>query len=503
MANESAPLIGGEDRDDELIVSRESLSETPQAAIRHTTTSERLGWRGALSPCQKALRTAAILLLIAATLLALLGGPVAAIAGARSAGVALDEWLHPPTPQPMLPKRDYTAIKSPPGSYNLSTMSLAPAVSPKGAAWDCWTTPYPPHKGGEVWTAHAYYTSDGGAVWQKLTLPLKTAQDCTVIADSETAGSALLIFVSPYTYRTYNGGCPAPTLYLTTDTGATWTRVSTPVIASVLACQINTALRHGAIYLWADQPILSDTSPYIPPTGRFIVSRDEGHSWTPADAGLDDSSGFTIVSFRPAGHILAIIADTRTSGSATRMLESDDFGASWRDLGAIPGAFAQVYASDDNTATDHGGWGRLYALARTESHGLPLLPASYTLATAYAGQRWTHISLPPIAPGATLNPQSLQPLALGVGPAGALELERGIIESQNAQLSPSRLLWLWNPIRKLWLLDPLPIPGNLRVMGASWHAGDETLWFTTLQLGVPPTLQISTKAIPVADLKRP
>lgn len=503
MAHEPGRFVGGDNRDDDLIVSRESLGEVPQYAPDHSARTERVGWLSALSPRQKALRTTAILLLLAATLLTLLGGPSTAIAAVRSAGAALDARLHPPQPQPSLARHDYLAIKSPPGAYNLPTISLAPALGPTGAAWACWATPFPPHKGSAVWTTHAYYTNDAGAAWRSLALPQTIAQGCSVIADGEKATNALAILISPYTYTTYNGGCPAPSLYLTADTGATWMRIPTPVRASGLACEINTALRDGAIYLWADKPILSDTNPYLPPTGRFIVSRDEGRTWIPADVGLDDSAGFDIVSFRPGGRILATIADPKTSGSATRLMESGDFGASWSDLGAIPGAFAQVYASDDNTANDHGGWGRLYALARSESHGVPTIPASFTLATSYAGQRWAPVTLPPVAPGVALNPQSLQPLARGVGPAGTLEVERGIVESPNAQLSPSRLLWIWNPARKLWLLDPLPLPGNLSVMGDSWNAGDQTIWVTTLQLGVPPILQISTKAYLADDLKRP
>lgn len=503
MADDTAPPTPDEIADDDLVLLRESLTTNAAPKDAHIATHTLIGWRGALSLRQKALRTGGILLLLAATLLALLGGPSAAIAAVRSAGATLDARLHPPQPQPTLPRHDSTAIKSPPGSYNLPTMSLAPAVAPAGAAWTCWTTPYPPHSGSEVWTAHAFYTSDSGAAWRSLTLPQTLAQGCSVIADGETAGSALFNLVQPYSYNTYNGGCPAPTLYLTSDTGVTWTRISTPVIGSLLACGINIALRNDVIYLWADQPLLSGTNPYLPPTGRFIVSHDNGRTWIPADVGLDDSAGFAIVSFRPGGRILVTIADPRISGSATRMLESADYGESWSDLGALPGAFAQVYASDDNSATDHGGWGQLYSLARSESHGVPTLPVRYILATAYAGQRWTPIALPPIAPGATQNPQSLQPLVLGVGPLGALEVERGIVESRDAQLSPARLLWVWNPTRKLWLLDPAPLPGNLRVMGASWSAGDETIWMTTLQLGVPPVLQISTKPFPAAELKRP
>lgn len=497
MPHDNAPPAPDEAADDDLVFSRERLDANAPSTEADSPPSRPLNsWPRALSRSQKALRATAIITLFAATLVALLGGPATVVTGARSLGTALDARLHPPQPQPMLAHHDYTAIKSPPGAYTLPDLSLAPAISPSGAAWACWTTPFASHK--NVWAPFAYYTGDGGSTWRSLALPQPVAQSCQIVADGENASAALLLLTPPYPP---SGGCLAPSVYLTTDTGATWTR-ATQLEDSQAACSISAALRDGAIYLWADQPLLPDANPYVPPTGRIIVSRDGGRSWTPADAGLDDTTGFAIVAFRPGGRILATIADARVSGAATRLMESSDYGASWRDLGALPGAFAQVYAADDNGATDRGGWGRLYTLARVESHGVPTLPATYLLATTYAGQRWTPIPLPPTPTNVASDPQSLQPIPLAVGPGGALEVERGVVESFNAQLSPSRLLWLWSPTRRLWLLDPLPLPGNLQAQGDSWQAGDQTVWVTTLQLGVPPILQISTKFYPASDLRQ-
>ena len=61
---------------------------------------------------------------------------------------------------------------------------------------------------------------------------------------------------------------------------------------------------------------------------------------------------------------------------------------------------------------------------------------------------------------------------------------------------------MWNPAQRIWLLDPQAIPGNLELQGATWRTGDQIFWMTTLQLGVPPILQIYTKVYPADFLAR-
>lgn len=96
MADDTAPPTPDKAADDDLVLLRESLTTNAAPKDAHVATHTLIGWRGALSLRQKALRTGGILLLLAATLLALLGGPSAAIARVRSAGAALDARLHPP-----------------------------------------------------------------------------------------------------------------------------------------------------------------------------------------------------------------------------------------------------------------------------------------------------------------------------------------------------------------------------------------------------------------------
>ncbi len=457
--------------------------------VNEETPWARAGLERNLTARQKVLRAGSITLLIGLTLFLLLNGPAVSVATLRSAGEALNTRLHPPKPQPTLAESGYIAVKSPPGAYNLSQISLAPMAGQPGAAWACWATPFSLQGQRGAWSARAYVTTSGGAHWNPLSLPQSAAVDCNALADSEQPASALFVLsqgLAP------DGSCIAPFLYLTTNGGVGWTPIPWPLGPSAAACDFQMALQGGAIYVWSAQPLLRDLPPVAPPTGRLLVTRDAGQTWAPADNGLDDSAGLAVVGFRPGGRILATTTVRgAANGSSSTLMTSDDYGATWRDLGVLPGAFPQVYVSNDSNVTDHGGWGRLYELAETVANGQPSMPQQLYLATAYVGQGWTPLPLPPLGTDTTTSAQSRQPLVIGLG--------RGIVDAANSQLSPARLLWVWNPAHGEWLLDPQMIPGNLALQGATWHAGDQIYWMTTLQLGVPPVLQIYTKTLP-ADL---
>ena len=225
------------------------------------------------------------------------------------------------------------------------------------------------------------------------------------------------------------------------------------------------------------------------------MSRDDGQTWTLADTGLDDINGFSIVGFRRNGRILATIADVRSTGSSSILMSSDDYGASWRSLGHIPGAFPQLYVSSDIDTTDHGGWGRIYAVANRETNSSVAIPLQPIVETDLLGQPWRPIPLPPMPAGTATTEQSRELFTVGVGPAASLEVERGIVEEPQAQLSPARLLWLWIPSKGRWYQDPQPLPGNLQIQGDAWKNGAQTLWVTVLRLGVPPVLEIYFKTL--------
>ena len=453
------------------------------------------GLERTLSLRQKALRAGSMALLIGLTLYLLLNGPALTLAALHNAGATLDARLHPPKLQPTLAERGYQAVKSPPFAYNLSQISIAPVAGSASTAWACWASPFANQGTRGVWSAMAYRTADGGESWRQLTLPQTSALGCKTLADPERPASALIVLAQGLAP---DGSCIAPFIYLTTDAGQSWKQVVWPLGPSEAACSFQMALQGGAIYAWSPQPLVRGTNPDVAPTGRLLVTRDAGATWALADNGLDDNIGLAIVGFRPGGRILATIANARGAGASdsATLMTSDDYGATWRNLGVLPGAFPQVFVSNDGSVTDHGGWGRLYELAEALTNGSPTTPQQLYLATSYIGQGWTPLPLPPLGADIVNSAQSRQPLVVGLGPAGSLEVERGIVDAANSQLNSARLLWVWNPARSVWLLDPQVVPGNLEMEGVTWRAGDQIYWMTTLQLGVPPVLQIYTKTYP-------
>ena len=484
-------LLHGDGRDDD-----DSQRDASTTAPLATSALIRIVWSRSLTFRQKALRAGGMLLLVLLAVYLVIGGPAATPGFFARVGDAVNARLHPPRPQPTLAERGYTFIKSPPGSYNLPEISIAPVVDHANAAWACWSSPFSAGAPRGVWSAEAFYTDSGGSHWSRLPLPQSTGLDCSTLADGQNSANALIALgqgLAP------DGSCIAPFLYLTTDTGASWIKIPWPLGPSEAACQFSAALEGGVIYLWAPTPLVRGTSPYASPSGRLVVSRDHGQTWALADNGLDDITQLNIVGFRPGGSILAVIADVQGNGSSSLLMASDDYGASWRSLGDLPGAFPQVFVSSDHRAADPAGWGRLYVLSRTVVNNSPSVPPAYALSTGFLGGKWSDVPLPPLAAGQASTATANQPLVIGVGPVGSLEVERGIVESHNAQLSPARLLWVWDPLHSEWLQDPQGIPGNLALEGSSWRAGDQIIWVTTLQLGVPPILQIYTKTYP-ADL---
>lgn len=486
-----------DDADDAMTVTRESL-DGPTIRSKRSADGQLppeyipVAGERQLTARQKAQRGATTALLFIVTLYLLLGGPTMTLNAARSLNGAIDARLHPPKPRPTLAQYPLIRLKSPPGAYNQPRLNIAPATGPGGAAWLCWTTSIGINPTLGQWVAHPYYTGNAGDGWRPLALPFVNAPDCSVFADSLEASTALFVLSGG---QGPDGVCAAPSLLLTIDTGATWKRVPWPTGATTKACAFQAALSAGVIYLWSTQPMLPGSNPYVPPTGRLIVSTDAGQSWKPADIGLDDTNGFDIVGFRPGGRILATIADVRGDGSSARLMSSNNFGQGWHDLGAVPGAFPQVFVSSDNSITDHGGWGRLYAISERNIGSTLPVPIQRIISTAYVGQAWSTLSLPPMAPGVEDNLPSREPQVVGVGPAQSLMVERGIVESRNAQFGPSRRLWVWDPAHRDWLLDPLILPGNLELQGGAWSGGDLTYWMTTLQLGVPPVLLIYMKTL--------
>ncbi|HEX9036521.1 MAG TPA: hypothetical protein VF808_05970 [Ktedonobacterales bacterium] len=493
-------------RDLDLDVTRERLDGAPLAGWRAPLAAwvERLGeWLGApatpetssayradtqprrLTSQQKAGRAAALALAIVVTLFMLLDGAAAT----RNALGALDLALHPPQPTPTISDSGYHLQRLPPTAQHQSHISIAPAANISGVAFGCWIDPFTRSQDFAVGALAVYRTYNGGENWVALRAPSLQAADCTVVTDiADPSGALLIVEPSYYTY----GVCETPRLFVTHDSGLDWSDVLWPASIADTPCgDYQYTLAGNAVYL---QDIAQGISRPLSATARglLLVTRDGGASWAAADNGLQDINGLNIVAYRYGGGILASEPDVAGAPGASRLVESRDYGATWRSLGDLPGAFPAVFASQDTSlGTD---WGQLYVLARPLVGGAPANDITLVLATATTGSRWTTIPLPPLISGDESGSSQSTPSPLGVGPGGALFLERGVVSTNDrSQLTPPRRLWAWSPTERRWLLDPDAVPSDIDELDWSWNAGDLTVWLTSLQLGVPPTMMLFTR----------
>jgi hypothetical protein len=403
-------------------------------------------------------------------------------------------------PRPTLNAPDYALQHLPSLALNQPQISLAPAVVASGLAYLCWTNtesnrliPLAPNQ------ISAYVTSNYGRDWRALPIPLTKGQDCTVETD-QTGGPDLLLLAAQGDSA---NPCQRPLLLVTHDSGATWRSVPLPgEQTGADQCGMQVTLADGAIYVSSqsvNEPLLpglgGDTS------GVITVTRDDGATWRAADTGLGLATQLTLIGFRHGGRILASIPETQGRPEAARLITSDDYGATWRNLGDIPGAFPNIYASTDPGVVGEGGWGQLYAFARPMVKGEAGPTTSFILEAGTVGGHWTTIPAPPLLE-TNANPNNNLPTILGVGPAGSLFVQRGVVSSTDrSQITPAVWLWAWSRSQKIWLQDTQPFPGNAYLFGWSWSHGSQTYWLTTLKLGVPPTLQLLTRVYNSSDVR--
>lgn len=506
------------DLDLEMEITRERLDGTPLAGWRAPLAAwaERAsGWlgapvtppampvaRGGRSPASPAtssrqtargrlLRQGAVALLITATLFTLLNG----VGATRAALAALDRAMHPPRPLLTLADSEYTLQNLPPRAQHTQHISIAPMAGDPSAAYICWVDLFESGGDSQGGPVFIYQTANGGRSWRPSSAPASQGVDCAITTDRAGGAGALLTITPGYTL---GGLCETPQLFLTLD-GQTWSEVARPRLGFAAPCTVQYALVGSAIYAWSSDTYASGALPFSG-SGRLIVTRDGGATWTNADSGLNDGPGLTIVGFQAGGRILATIPDVRGQAGSVTLMESTDYGATWRSHGDPPGVFDMVYATADPARTND--WGRLYVLARPVINGATSPSRISMLATApHAGAPWTDIPLPPFVTGDDSDPNVSTPTVLGVGPRDALFVERGAVPANNKDvLSQPRRLWAWLPGQREWALDPQPTFGNIDDLAWGWSSGAWTVWVTSLQLGVPPTLHLFTRAYTAADL---
>jgi hypothetical protein len=511
MAKETLP--DADDRDDAMDFTRERLDGRPVGGWRAPFAAwlERAGvWFGAASPSapsgaraapfserrlsgrQKLARGTMIGLVVTLTIFILLNGV------ARGALSALSSALFPPRHTPTIPVHDYALEQLPLPAQHLPRIALAPETARPGVAYACWVNSFEEAPASQRGSPVVYKTEDFAHTWRRLQFPKVEGRDCDIVTGTTGSAEALVTVWPGY----ITGGlCLAPRLFLTLNGGVTWRAVPWAMTNSMAPCDIRFALDGVTVFAWSTtQPLIAGPLP-ADAVGRLIVTRDAGATWSAADSGLPNDNGLALVGFRAGGRILATAPEAHGPPGAAALMESTDYGASWRNLGDLPGAFPIVYASTDPSATRDGGWGRLYEIARPLADGAQTDTSRAFLATVTIGAGWTPIPLPPLLTGDEASSSAADTIVLGVGPAQSLLVERSVVASSSgAQLSPERRLWAWSVAQGRWLLDPQPSLGNADLLGWGWSHGDQTFWITSLQLGLPPTLFLFTKTYTAASL---
>lgn len=501
------------EQDWESGITRERLDGTPLTGwrARLATTAERVGgWFDAsagsttakppratagqsLSLRRKLARAGVVALAAALALACGLGGLTSAQNGLQSIWNATRGATHP---APTIGAPNYALRRLPPQAQNQPSVSLAPAIVASSVAYLCWTNLSSQHPKGVVM---AYRTSDGGQNWDALNIPTVTGVGCQVATD-QTGGADVLLLIGQGDAA---NPCQTSLLLLSRDAGATWKSVPWPSLAAPVLCGAQVTLASGAIYAWTAYSHTSLILANLPAetAGMIIVTRDDGRTWRAADAGLGLAAQLTVIGFRPGGRLLGWIPDTRGNPEQARLVASADYGATWRDLGDIPGAFPTIYISTDPSVVSDGGWGKLYAIARPMAHGTVGPPTSFLIETGAPGSRWKTLPAPPLN-GASANASDNLPTIISIGPAGSLFVERGSISSDDHSLvSPARWVWVWSPSHKTWLQDTQPFPANILLFGWNWNHGAQTFWLTALKLDVPPRLLLFTRVYTAAGVQ--
>ncbi len=311
------------------------------------------------------------------------------------------------------PERPVTGVSTVPASWRLAgfidQMAWQPSSSGAVAASVAATCPtvttcYADNLGSSQYGAVVEVTTDGGAAWQAAPLPAGTW-----LSSNLTCPTAEGCLVAGYTGVPVGAASPSggtSAIFVTTDGGASWSTVPVPVQAIdivSLACRSVTACV-GASY---------GTPTSTSPQGAAVSVRttDGGASWSVgsfptaiipsrpygvscADAGDCVVVGTTGFSTTPAGSSTA-------SGAA---LYSADGGASWA-AAAVPAGIAVVRAvscSDDGACTAVGNGPSSAATAATSAG--PYGPST-VLVSVDGGRSWTS----PAAKG--LVPAQLEAIA--------------------------------------------------------------------------------------------
>jgi hypothetical protein len=372
----------------------------------------------------------------------------------------------------------------PPSAYTtpISLIHVAPGYSSNAfisPAWICWVTAPLVRSPGSASFLHVARTLDGGQSWREVAPTVTNASGCQIAADHESFSSAMLIADSGD-----SGTGPCSTrLMLTQDDGDSWRSIPPPQ-EYANDCAAGYSVFGDTIFASAG----ADT---VTSTARPVAMWHVGASsvWDTTFAG-PDLAVTAVTGQRANGKLLGAAAFTDPNAGPGSLVESADGGATWSQIGALPGANAMFYM-DERTPRAHAAADPIYAISAKSSQTAQS-PSARAL-WRWNDERRQWVALPDIPRLVNIPDPLAQPdtAAVGVGPDGGLLVSAPITASMNEE-PESRAFWYWEDTARRWIRNDAASAPGAYLYGLGWSGNAATLWLIYLHLGIPPHLEMFT-----------
>lgn len=432
----------------------------PRAAIRSAPSPRAAGRTRGLVAVAAAVAVVGLLAALLHALNPVRGLTTTATRGTPTASPAAATATSTPNPWTALPGYDDPATRKlvvEPSDPRVAYAILAGA--PSGAT-------VTPSKFAPPPTYQLRRTDDGGASWRALNLPIAEPQNgqesdygiqslAVSPADANTVFVAIQLGTASLCDQYVGSGlgksgsvCLAQ--YVSRDGGQQWQPLRLPAIApqqpgqSALGARITT--QGDRLYATiGDFCACGGTEP----TGRIGVSTDGGLTWTLADAGLvNQGRGADRFAVSPSGSALFAVAEpvdaTLTPVSATppyppgslELWRSDDAGASWMRIGAVPHNAANDLAVAPTGDVAHP---VLYLVTDADASAgtFTKLAAPILSRSLDGGQTWAPVAVTGLPSGASIEPSL--PATLDDGSALV-----------SVSVSGGSALYAWAPATSAW-----------------------------------------------------
>ncbi|MFI5275043.1 MAG: hypothetical protein ACHQ4H_18590, partial [Ktedonobacterales bacterium] len=420
-------------------------------------------WERRLTRREKVLRGAGSVAVVLVITLVLLGGPGSVLAYLANVTRGINPALV--ARAAASPASNALDVPMPANIAENPRVSLSPVNGPTALAYACWVDEPPNELGERVAALHVADYAVATHNWTLLAQPVAASAGCAIVTDMTVPERVVVALTRAADAGSADGACQLPDLYRSEDGGAHWAPLRWPS-AALAPCNVQFEMEGGRLYVQSDTRLLpaGDAASDAAGAGLIAVTADGGATWAAADGGLAGLSRISLVALRPGGRLLAQGIDSRRQGSTT-LWQSDDAGAHWRFLMAVPGAQARVYASSDPRETANGGWGRLYAYSgasgaasgsslRGLTSGFAGGGTGATLATTYAEPAWMLSRLQPNGAAVPLwSGVALEPDAANKDqrPAGAWQGDAGegpnggvMFTEPNASGNPTNIISPYN-----------------------------------------------------------